>query len=344
MSPLANLATQAVRTMVFEALQHQPEQGGSPGASKRMVVMADRDCALTIALTDAYLAECPWAQLWLWDPETMRAEEIRLRLRALEKGTLVVLVQSTNFRLDAFRIRMELFALGLKTIEHIHLARMKPEDEQQRYLEGLTFGPKYFTTQAKPLAESLQQANELRVISTDESVLTWPGKLEEPKLNIGEYTGMKNVGGTFPIGEVFTEAVDLTSVSGEAQIFAMANDQFQVELFTPFTISVREGVVQLRGDEPEVFQQIIKKICESERPLIRELGFGLNPAFGPEKYVTDVTAFERQRGVHLSIGEKHSVYPKASVQRRTQTRYHVDVFVAYDRVETNQGVIFRPET
>ncbi len=335
MSSLATLATQAVRTMVFEALKQHPEQG--------MVVMADRDSVLSRTLTDAYLAECPWAQLWLWDPETMRAEEIRLRLRSLEKGTLIVLVQSTNFRLDAFRIRMELFALGLKTIEHIHLARMKSEDEQQRYLEGLTFGPQYFTTQAKPLAEALGRANELRVVSLDGSVLTWPGKLEEPKLNIGDYTGMQNVGGTFPIGEVFTEAVDLTSVSGEAQVFAMANDQFQVELFKPFTISVREGLVELRGDEPEIFQQIIKKIIESERPLIRELGFGLNPAFGPDKFVTDVTAFERQRGVHLSIGEKHSVYPKASVQRRTQTRFHVDVFVAYRYVETEVGKIFQAE-
>ncbi len=335
MPDLTSLASQAVRTMVSEAIQQRPEQG--------MVVMADRDCALTVALTEAYLAECPWAQLWVWDPETMRAEEIRLRLRALEKGTLVVLVQSTNFRLDAFRIRMELFSLGLKTIEHIHLARMKTDAEQMRYVEGLTFGPRYFTTQAKAVAESLKQANALRVISKDGSVLTWPGKLEEPKLNIGDYTGMQNIGGTFPIGEVFTEAVDLTSVSGNAQIFAMANDQFQVELFAPFTINVQDGVVQLRGDEPDIFQQIIKKICETERPLIRELGFGLNPAFGPEKYVTDVTAFERQRGVHLSIGEKHSVYPKASVQRRTQTRYHVDVFVAYDRVETDSGVVFRPE-
>ena len=332
MSSLATLATQAVRTMVTEALQQTAEQG--------MVVMVDRDSDLSRLLADAYLAEFPWAKLWTWDPETMRAEEIRLRLRALEKGTLVVLVQTTNFRLDAFRIRMEIFSLGLKTIEHTHLGRMKTAEERTRYLESLTYGPQHFTTQAKPLVEKLKQATELRVVSKNGSVLAWSTRLEEPKLNIGDYTGMQNVGGTFPIGEVFTEAVELTKVTGDAQIFAMANDQFEVELFEPFTISVREGMVQLRGDEPEMFQNIIKKISESERPLVRELGFGLNPAFGPDKFVTDVTAFERQRGVHLSLGEKHSVYPKDTVQRRAHTRFHVDVFVAFDRVETEMGVVF----
>ena len=335
MSSLATLATQAVRTMVTEALQQTAEQG--------MVVMVDRDSDLSRLLADAYLAEFPWAKLLTWDPDTMRAEEIRLRLRALEKGTLVILVQTTNFRLDAFRIRMEIFSLGLKTIEHTHLGRMKTEAEQTRYLESLTYGPQYFTTQAKPLAETLRQVKEVRVVSKDGSVLMWATALEEPKLNIGDYTGMQNVGGTFPIGEVFTEALDLTKVSGEAQIFAMANDQFEVELFEPFTISIRDGLVQLRGDEPEMFQQIIKKISESERPLVRELGFGLNPAFGPDKFVTDVTAFERQHGVHLSLGEKHSVYPKDSVQRRAHTRFHVDVFVSFDRVEADGGVIFMPE-
>lgn len=31
--------------------------------------------------------------------------------------------------------------------------------------------------------------------------------------------GMKNVGGTFPIGEVFSEPKDLTKVNGELMIF-----------------------------------------------------------------------------------------------------------------------------
>lgn len=319
--------------MVTEAIQQSPEQG--------MVVLVDREAPLTQILADAYIAECPWAQVWEWNPETMRAEEIRLRLRALEKGTLVVLVQSTNFRLDAFRIRMEIFALGLKTIEHVHLARMKTEEERERYLQALTYGPGYFTTQAPPLVNALTTAKEVRVVSKNGAVLTWATPLEEPKKNIGDYTGMKNIGGTFPIGEVFTEAVDLTKVSGEVSIFAMANGAFEVEFFAPFTVAVRDGIVQLRGDEPEVFTQAMNTILAAERPLIRELGFGLNPAFGPGSFVTDVTAFERQRGVHLSIGEKHSIYPKASVQRRTQTRYHVDVFVDIDRVETDAGTIFQ---
>jgi hypothetical protein len=39
----------------------------------------------------------------------------------------VVLVQSTSFRMDAYRIRIELFKRGLKVIEHVHLSRMPGE-------------------------------------------------------------------------------------------------------------------------------------------------------------------------------------------------------------------------
>ena len=42
----------------------------------------------------------------------------------LSASDLVVLIQSTSFRLDAFRIRVELFKQSLKVIEHPHLSRM----------------------------------------------------------------------------------------------------------------------------------------------------------------------------------------------------------------------------
>ena len=326
------IAEQAVRMMVGEAIGQTKEEG--------MVLLFDRESELARTLVSAYIAEYPWAQTWEWNPEALRPEEMRLRFHALPKGTLVILVQSTNFRLDAFRIRLELFSRGLRTIEHVHLARMRSPEEQLRYLEACTYGPKRFTTQATRLQEEIRKAKTADVFSHGGEVLRWNGELEEPLANTGNYEGKTNVGGTFPVGEVFTEAKELACVSGDVRIFAMANARFEMEFFTPFRVRVKAGEVVLQGDEPEGFVSVIKQIQESERALVRELGFGLNPAFGKQAYVEDVTAFERQLGVHLSIGEKHSVYQKASVKKRDKTRFHVDVFVDVERVVLGDETIY----
>jgi aminopeptidase len=63
--------------------------------------------------------------------------------RRLAPQDLVVLVQSTNFRLDGFRMRVELFKLGLKVIEHVHLSRM-PGTQGEHYIEALAYDPAYF--------------------------------------------------------------------------------------------------------------------------------------------------------------------------------------------------------
>ena len=52
-------------------------------------------------------------------------------------------------------------------------------------------------------------------VESDECVLRYESSFEDTKLNIGDYTSMKNVGGQFPFGEVFTEPIDLEGVNGE---------------------------------------------------------------------------------------------------------------------------------
>ena len=42
--------------------------------------------------------------------------------------------------------------------------------------------------------------------------LVFASPFESAKLNIGDYSGMNNIGGQFPLGEVFTEAQDLEAV------------------------------------------------------------------------------------------------------------------------------------
>jgi hypothetical protein len=65
--------------------------------------------------------------------------------------------------------------------------------------------------------------------------------------------------------------------------------------------------------------------------MIREVGFGLNKAITKERYLGDITAFERIYGMHLSMGEKHSVYKKEGLISK-KTKYHVDLFPVVDKV------------
>jgi leucyl aminopeptidase (aminopeptidase T) len=166
------------------------------------------------------------------------------------------------------------------------------------------------------------------------------GGVESPKLNIGDYTGMENIGGTFPIGEVFTESKVFAQMNGSFQIYAFAGPDFSINMHKPFRVEVKEGqIVSWADDAPESFIKIVEVIKEYERPLIREIGFGLNRAITKERYLQDITAFERILGMHLSLGEKHSVYKKEGITTH-KTKFHVDLFPVVDRVTADGEVIF----
>ncbi len=152
------------------------------------------------------------------------------------------------------------------------------------------------------------------------------GGLEIPKPNLGDYTGMENIGGTFPIGEVFTEAKDLHRMNGSLLINAYANNDFNIAMHEPFRVEIKDGIV-VGWDEntPESFPQIVAQVQTNERAIIREIGFGMNRAITSERYLNDITAFERRLGLHFSLGEKHTVYKKAGIHA-DKTRFHVDLF------------------
>lgn len=67
--------------------------------------------------------------------------------------------------------------------------------------------------------------------------------------------------------------------------------------------------------------------------MVREIGFGLNPAISSDHPLQDVNFHERKHGVHLSLGKKHGIYGKKLPKDMLQ-RYHIDVFIHLDRVET----------
>ena len=189
------------------------------------------------------------------------------------------------------------------------------------------------------LKAKLETTQELRIVGGDvELVVT--GGLETPKPNLGDYAGMENIGGTFPIGEVFTESRDFSRMNGSFMIYAYAGGDFSVNMHKPFRVDVEEGVVvRWHENAPKSFVDIVEAIKLYERPLIREIGFGLNRAITRERYLQDITAFERILGMHLSMGEKHSVFKKVGITTH-KTKFHVDLFPVADRVTADGEVIF----
>lgn len=291
-------------------------------------VVYDRRSPLSRLLADAYHAALPSARFIDFDSVT--SEEIMKSIRALEAGSLAVLIQSSNFLLAEFRVRIELFQRGIAVIEHVHLERMHDDAQVGYYVDSLAYDPAYYRPLGTRLKAALDGAQRV-VVRCAGTELVYEGGLEPCKLNVGDYAGMKNVGGTFPIGEVFTEPRDFERLNGEVKLFAFAGTDHLVQTHEPFTVRVRNGLV-VGHDGPPAFQAIIDQISADEQPLVREFGIGLNPAFSKTRLVDDITAFERQKGLHFSLGEKHNVYKKPGLTPK-KTHFHIDVFADYETIE-----------
>lgn len=326
---LGALARQNVHDIVTLAIEHDTTQD--------MLVIYDLDSPLSSLLTDAYRESFPEAMYINFNQ--VEKQEVLDALAGVQENDLVVLVQSGDFRLSEFRIRLHLFERNIKVIDHRHLLRNTPETHET-YINALAYDPKWYRGTGGKLQSRLGEAQTLEVVCGSEK-LTVTGGLESPKPNLGDYREMKNIGGTFPIGEVFSEAKNLSSVNGSLMIYAFADVDFNIAMHESFRIDITDGIVTGWGENtPQAFIDVIEKIKTNERPILRELGFGLNRAITREKYLHDITAFERILGMHVSIGEKHTVYKKEGITAK-KTRFHVDLFVDVDHVTTDGTDLFK---
>jgi aminopeptidase len=302
------------------------------------LVVADNQCELAVALAKAYRQCLPNATFM--DFEAVSAAEILAAIDLLKPHDLVVLIQSTSFRLEAFRIRIELFKRSLKVIEHPHLSRM-PGQESLHYIDALAYDPGYFRDVGHALKARIDKASTAVVDSGGEH-LTFAGGLEAAKLNVGDYRGMQNVGGQFPIGEVFTEALNLESVNGRVRIFVFGDSSFSVNKpAMPITLTIEKGRVTQVADSTPEFDKVLANIRADEGEVwLRELGFGMNRALSKDRSVSDIGTFERMCGIHLSLGAKHGLYNKPQIRRAT-ARHHVDVFAVTESVYLDDHPVYR---
>lgn len=330
MPNLLEQATKNVRDILSHAIQLAP--------TEQALIVYDLDSPLSRVLTEAYRAALPTGKFLLFS-ETP-PEQILAAMRACKPGDLVVLVQSSNFRLNEFRIRMELFKLGLKTIEHTHVNRLPP-DQEEIYIQSLTYDQKRFRDLGHSLKEKLDRCSKALVRCAGTEIHYETG-MEPSKLNVGDYTGMKNIGGTFPIGEVFTEPKDLSKVNGTAMIFAYAPDDHLVRTCEPFPLKIVNGEVVSYDGAPEGFAATMSAVRATEPLHVREFGLGLNPAMNRRRIVNDITAFERMTGLHFSIGAKHPIYLKPGLPRKGG-RFHIDVFIDAQEIYLDDTLIFKNE-
>src|SRR3990167_3166572 len=126
-------------------------------ANENTLVIYDTEAHLTQIVLDGYREAIPQGEFL--DFASVTPEQIMERISACKAGDLVVILQSTNFRLNEFRLRIELFQRGLKTIEHVHLKRIH-EDEFERYIQSLAYDKQMYRPLGTALKNILERANE----------------------------------------------------------------------------------------------------------------------------------------------------------------------------------------
>ena len=329
--PAIGTAEKHLRDILTLAFEHD--------SSHAALVVWDGQCALSLALVAAYRRCLPDATFI--DFDSVAPDTVLAAFGRLAPHDLVVLVQTSSFRLDAFRLRVELFKRALKVIEHPHLGRM-PGVEALLYIDALAYDPAYMRGTGNALKSHIDSAPTGALDSGGEHLIFAAG-FEPAKLNIGDYRNMKNVGGQFPIGEVFTESLDLEAVNGRVRIHVFGDTRFSVNKPThPITLVIGKGRVTSTLDSTPEFDKVLAQIRADEGEIwVREVGFGLNRTFTRDRLVSDIGTYERMCGIHLSLGAKHG-YDKPNI-KRSAARYHVDVFAITESVTLGDAVVYRDE-
>ncbi len=340
MNELKNLAFEATKNILEKNLQiYHPDLIG-----KKVVLVYDTDSILSRLISDWYIENLkayPNAEIILYS--SIKSNDLREKLLSLEEWRAVIMVESTNFRLEEFRIRINLQKRKVANIEHNHLVYIK-EYETKTYLEAISYQSPYFQKVSNWLKSKVENGNTIKVVSPNLSTMTLEWWFEEMKQNTWNFP-LNNRYGTLPFWENFSEVKDFSLVNWELYIRAYPLEDLQVRICeTPFKVTVKESLITYDKNEvPAEFDTLMNKIIVSEwEVMIRELGFWLNKAISFKNTLSDVNPFERLSGFHLSLGKKHNIYRKKLKSNIVQ-RYHIDVFPAVSEIYIDDELVFDSE-
>ncbi len=292
-----------------------------------IILVYDQNSSLARELTQWYIIALEWIKnTELINFDTVDKMQLKEKLLSLKQNSTVILIQSTNFRLENFRIRLSLHKNWVGCLEHNHLSYIK-EHEIENYADAIEYKTPYYEELSNKLKKLSDKADTMKFICNDGSKLEITGGFEDMKQNTGNYE-WKNRWGTFPIWENFTEAKNFNLVNGDLSIYAYPAKDLQVQFVKPFKIKIQKSkITYFSPDTPGDFIEMCYMIKDAEdnEVFMRELGFWLNNWITREKTLSDVNAFERIAWFHLSLWKKHWIYRKKFDKKITQ-RYHIDIF------------------
>ena len=264
------------------------------------------------------------------------------KLLWLEPDSTVILVSSTNFRLDNFRIRLNLHNAWIWCLEHNHLGYMR-DDETENYADAISYRTPYYEELSEKLKKISDKAESMTFICNDWSTMKIEGWFEDMKQNTWNYTN-KRRWWSFPIWENFTEAKIFDNVNWELTIYAFPDEKLQVEFSKPFKIKIEKSIITCDDlNCPETFRNTLNMITQAEdnEVMFRELWFWLNTWITRNKPISDINAFERIAWFHLSLWKKHPIFRK-KLDKKVMQRYHIDIFpdikeIYFDDVKVFEG-------
>ena len=317
-----------------------------PFCEKKIVLVYDEDSSLSKILWESYAENIKNYNnlnteiIIFWEIEK---DVLKEKLMSLEADSTVILVQSTNFRLDDFRLRLNLKNQWVWCIEHNHLAYIR-DSEIENYANAIEYRTPYYIELSNKLKGKFDKADELIVVSKNWEKLICSGGFEDMKQNTWDFWERIRAW-SFPIWENFTESKNFEKVNWKLAIRAYPNMLFEVIMWDIFTVEIKESrIVWYSENTPEWFIELVEKIKSSEdwECFVRELGFGLNPWITWDKTLNDVNACERIAGFHMSMWKKHQIYRK-KFHRKIMQRFHIDIFSDVDYILLDWEKIFEEE-
>jgi len=298
-----------------------------PYSENEIILIYDLESPLSILVANAYIENLKTIKSETIDINTVNKDDLIKRLWALKEFSTVILVQSTNFRLDNFRIRLQLHNNWVWCLEHNHLQYMK-DDEYENYADAIEYKTPYYDELSLKLKNICDSSNSMRFICNDGSVMNIEWWFEDMKQNTGNYE-WKRRWWTLPIWENFNEALDFSKVNWELSIVIYPWMDFQIrKVSKPFKIQINNSLITTNDENtPKEFIELLEliKASENDEVLLRELWFWLNPNLTNDKQLADVNFFERKAWFHVSIWKKHQMYRK-KMHKSIVQRYHIDIF------------------
>ena len=160
MTLLRDIALNATKDILEKNLSlKKPQISG-----KKIVLVYDTDSELSELISAGYienLQQYANVEIILFQEE--KGAELKEKLLLLEEYSTVILVQSTNFRLESFRIRISLQQKNVGCIEHNHLSYIK-SSQTKTYLEAISYQSNYFEKVSNFLKQTFDAGNTLKVI------------------------------------------------------------------------------------------------------------------------------------------------------------------------------------